>query len=853
MDPTLELDAATIEFALQEQTTLKSESSTGLSDDGPTKSQPPPPSSARSSIASFASKSSVASNRYSTASSRLSSASMIASSVLEDAAWAFKLPVLPQPQPGLPPVQGLPPVIHQLKMYCCLSCDTKFMRKFDWKRHEIEFHEKESCYPCPEPECDKVFFQAPTFNTHHRSQHGCITCPHSGTVFKTLRKRTGRGCGFCGGFYSSLTRYFDHVAQHFEDNATKDMWQHSLVLYGLLHSQRLHDAWRRAITALPSGFRLEWNVKTSGRLDGYPELGSSLQDELEFFDGTTEEAEILVQKALGLARVIVPGSTEPVTGFRLHQLNAALPGHRVQTDPDGEFSSVPFETVECVRDPVDAGEEPRSSADDEQDRVELNAPCKKEGGSNSNSESECFYEDDSDSFDSADGFDGQDQTKSVAERAVQAMVDRVMSRFWTLLEQDSFMTDASEPRSSESSCSMSPQQLQSSEAKGRGNKARGAVSKRRRDDDVWDNDDNGEPSTPPHAPTKKPGRQTSPKFACPFRKHDPVKFSIHSHKICALTPWPSIARLKEHLYRSHKQPPYCKRCCETFPTSKELEQHMMVAAAEICAVQLREPPSGITPEHIERLRSKKKPARNYSDGERWQDIYKLLFPDVTDIPSPYFELLQDIGNLSQQSQDIMEYQAYLRAELPRLVRQCLEQEAQRQVQPLELALLESLPGIVQRCQETAFSAFQQEYTTVRAPRIEVIGEPLSAQIASAAPPQSGSLARQAPSDILDNTGTLAYDFAPTTQPSFDLQVTPTSVARPTSQMTGGSNQVPSATTSVSSMVVLPDDWQNVSLSGFEYLGPCTCVGPCTCMDTMLGGVSGYSTEPYWSLSKCFIE
>ncbi|KAK3682766.1 hypothetical protein B0T22DRAFT_294228 [Podospora appendiculata] len=822
--------AIQIEFVpqLEEQTSLKPSTGPHASDEVTTKPQPPPPSSARSSIASFASKSSVASNRYSIASSRLSSASMLASGVLEDAAWTTT--ALPQQ-----------PLAHPVKMYCCTSCDTKFARKIDWKRHEIEFHERESCYPCPEPGCDRVFWAAHTFNGHHRYQHGCNTCPHSETVVKTLRKRTGRGCGFCGAFFSSVTRYFDHVAHyHFEDTATTKMWQHSLVIYGLLHSQRLHDAWRRAITALPVGFRLEWNVKTSGRLDGYPELGSSLQDELEYFDGTEEEAEILVQKALGLARVIVPETIEPVSGIRFIELNGALPGHRVQTYPDGEFSSIPYETVECVGDPVDAGEEPRPSADDGQDKTRLSAPCKKVAGSNSNSESESSYEDESDSFDSADGFDGQDQKKSVAERAVRTMVDRVMSRFWTLLEQDSFMTDASEPQSSESSCS--PQQPQLSQARGRGNKARGAVPKRRRDDDdVWDNDDNGEPSTPPHAPTKKPGRQTSPKFACPFRKHDPVKFSIHSHKICALTPWPSIARLKEHLYRSHKQPPYCKRCCETFSTSQELEQHMMVAAAEICAVQLREPPPGITPEHIERLRSKKKPARNYSDGERWQDIYKLLFPDVTDIPSPYFELLQDIGGLSLQSQDIMEYQAYLRAELPRLVRQCLEQEAQRQVQPLELALLESLPGIIQRCQETAFSAFQQEHTNVRAPRVEVAGEYLSAQIASAAPPRPET-ARQAPSDSLQNTtDTLAYDFASTTQPSFDAQVTPTLLADPGSQIDSASNQVraPSviSTSTVSGMGYLSDGWQDVDLGDFGYIQACRCVGPCRCMDAMLGYVN----------------
>jgi hypothetical protein len=33
-------------------------------------------------------------------------------------------------------------------------------------------------------------------------------------------------------------------------------------------------------------------------------------------------------------------------------------------------------------------------------------------------------------------------------------------------------------------------------------------------------------------------------LACPFRKHDPRKYTIYSSQVCALSHWGTIARLK---------------------------------------------------------------------------------------------------------------------------------------------------------------------------------------------------------------------------------------------------------------------------------------------------------------------
>ncbi len=52
------------------------------------------------------------------------------------------------------------------------------------------------------------------------------------------------------------------------------------------------------------------------------------------------------------------------------------------------------------------------------------------------------------------------------------------------------------------------------------------------------------------------------------------------------------------------------------------------------------------------------------------------------------------------------YESFLRREIPRLVRSTLEQQTRVRIQPLEQALIESLPRIIQECQESAFTAYR---------------------------------------------------------------------------------------------------------------------------------------------------
>ncbi|KAK5656411.1 hypothetical protein OQA88_4792 [Cercophora sp. LCS_1] len=221
--------------------------------------------------------------------------------------------------------------------YWCTFCDVAFQRKFDWKRHEDEFHERYKRYPCPS--CNRIFWGANTFNQHHKNAHGCTTCPHADRVVQYTRRKQAWACGFCGGFLASRDRYFDHVARHYEDGCNKSHWNHSLVIYGLLHQPYINHAWKELYPSLYGHLPrdqqpiLEWDIKLTGHAQGFLEGESpgKLQDLLEFFNESTDDPRFLANLALSSAIVRPrPGSTTPPV---VSELPAAPVSRRVSEPP----------------------------------------------------------------------------------------------------------------------------------------------------------------------------------------------------------------------------------------------------------------------------------------------------------------------------------------------------------------------------------------------------------------------------------------------------------------------------------------------------------------------------------------
>jgi hypothetical protein len=66
---------------------------------------------------------------------------------------------------------------------------------------------------------------------------------------------------------------------------------------------------------------------------------------------------------------------------------------------------------------------------------------------------------------------------------------------------------------------------------------------RRHFPDEKEEDDDVEGHRSPSSQSKH--SSSAPKrYACPFRKHDPVSYNIHDHDICALRSWESVSRMK---------------------------------------------------------------------------------------------------------------------------------------------------------------------------------------------------------------------------------------------------------------------------------------------------------------------
>ncbi|KAI1296412.1 hypothetical protein F5Y03DRAFT_370259 [Xylaria venustula] len=205
--------------------------------------------------------------------------------------------------------------------FWCTSCNKTFKRKFDWKRHEEEFHDRSRKYPCDS--CNQSFWGPNTFNQHHKSAHGCQTCPHAEMVMKPMRKRRAYGCGFCAALHGQFERHIDHVATHFENGMTKQDWSHSNVIYGLLHQHGIIEAWKALVASKHNQFTdrqpmFGWSPESTGRAHGYVENENpgQLQDLLEFFDGSKESAKKIVQLAETCVHVVFrprSPSSSPVT------------------------------------------------------------------------------------------------------------------------------------------------------------------------------------------------------------------------------------------------------------------------------------------------------------------------------------------------------------------------------------------------------------------------------------------------------------------------------------------------------------------------------------------------------------
>lgn len=129
-------------------------------------------------------------------------------------------------------------------------------------------------------------------------------------------------------------------------------------------------------------------------------------------------------------------------------------------------------------------------------------------------------------------------------------------------------------------------------------------------------------------------KQAEKRFACPYYKNNPAKF--RQKRTCCGPGWPTVHRVKEHLYRCHTVGKHtCSRCLARCSSAAELLAHQRSAVS--CETRADAFPEGtMLPSQEEALRVKKRVPPSTTDEQRWNEVYLVLFPRARagQLPTP---------------------------------------------------------------------------------------------------------------------------------------------------------------------------------------------------------------------------
>ncbi|KAF2498724.1 hypothetical protein BU16DRAFT_536726 [Lophium mytilinum] len=192
-------------------------------------------------------------------------------------------------------------------------------------------------------------------------------------------------------------------------------------------------------------------------------------------------------------------------------------------------------------------------------------------------------------------------------------------------------------------------------------------------DDDDDHDEGHKRPRPNPSPTAS-GDTADRKLACPFFKRNP---SEHCQcRSCTGPGFPTVARMKMHLYRNHMIH-QCPRCSRNFKTKNDLKKHQReLQGCQLGQLQSIQVPEAIGPEQYDQLKSKKGLAGR-SEVSRWEEVYRILFPndDHSVMPSPFYEndTAVEPRDTTTSLSPAARFQEYSRRQLPMLVRRQLEE------------------------------------------------------------------------------------------------------------------------------------------------------------------------------------
>jgi hypothetical protein len=151
------------------------------------------------------------------------------------------------------------------------------------------------------------------------------------------------------------------------------------------------------------------------------------------------------------------------------------------------------------------------------------------------------------------GIDFKDST--ILEPAMISMKQRIMARmmgeFMVIMERDWAnqiqtygLGAGSKPANDPTNTAGTHFRATYSSSDQKNRRVYGDDEERGESDDEDADDDRRPPKRPRVSPSSEPTLQDDPKFACPYRKHNPRKYCVREWRPCALTPLDTIARVK---------------------------------------------------------------------------------------------------------------------------------------------------------------------------------------------------------------------------------------------------------------------------------------------------------------------
>jgi len=135
-----------------------------------------------------------------------------------------------------------------------LKIPTSISRKADLKRHFKQFHQNNAQWICQERGCSMAFDWKSAFEAHLKESHGNTQHPSDSHQVK-LCPQVDFACGFsnCRLVFEAASdddaekkaqEYFNHVANHFDDNLTHRNWSFSVRIRNLMRQPAVESHWK---------------------------------------------------------------------------------------------------------------------------------------------------------------------------------------------------------------------------------------------------------------------------------------------------------------------------------------------------------------------------------------------------------------------------------------------------------------------------------------------------------------------------------------------------------------------------------------------------------------------------------